>query len=117
MEKSDDYIDFRAYTRYLSKVTGEPADPEGLKKAILDKTVESTEMQTAYVLLRRLTAAAAAVLILAFFSALVGYFSSGNVFDEEELWTEARMDATGRTPASRLYEAYRHSSEIREKFL
>ena len=48
MEKSDDYIDFRAYIRYLRKVTGDPADPEALKKAILDKTVENSEMQTVY---------------------------------------------------------------------
>lgn len=62
MEKSDDYIDFKAYTRYLRRVTGEPADPEALRKAILSKTAETTEMQTAYVILKRLVAAAALLL-------------------------------------------------------
>lgn len=62
MEKSDDYIDFKAYTRYLRRVTGEPADPEALRKTILSKTAETTEMQTAYVILKRLVAAAALLL-------------------------------------------------------
>jgi hypothetical protein len=62
MEKSDDYIDFKAYTRYLRRVTGEPADPEALRKKILSKTAETTEMQTAYVILKRLVAAAALLL-------------------------------------------------------
>ena len=34
MAKSDDYIDFNAYIRYLGKVSGEPADPEAMKKFI-----------------------------------------------------------------------------------
>lgn len=59
MEKSDDYIDFKAYIRYLRRVTGEPADPEALRKKILSKTAETTEMQTAYIILKRLLAAAA----------------------------------------------------------
>lgn len=62
MEKSDDYIDFKAYIRYLRRVTGEPADPEALRKKILSKTAETTEMQTAYVILKRLVAAAALLL-------------------------------------------------------
>lgn len=62
MEKSDDYIDFKAYTRYLRRVTGEPDDPEALRKKILSKTAETTEMQTAYVILKRLVAAAALLL-------------------------------------------------------
>jgi hypothetical protein len=62
MEKSDDYIDFKAYIRYLRRVTGEPGDPEALRKAILSKTAETTEMQTAYVILKRLVAAAALLL-------------------------------------------------------
>lgn len=62
MEKSDDYIDFKAYTRYLRRVTGEPTDPEALRKTILSKTAETTEMQTAYVILKRLVAAAALLL-------------------------------------------------------
>ena len=62
MGKSDDYIDFKAYIRYLRRVTGEPADPEALRKTILSKTAETTEMQTAYVILKRLVAAAALLL-------------------------------------------------------
>lgn len=71
MEKSDDYIDFKAYTRYLRRVTGEPADPEALRKTILSKTAETTEMQTAYVILKRLVAAAALLLT---FSLVILFF-------------------------------------------
>jgi len=117
MERSDEYIDFKAYTRYLKKVTGEPADPDALKEAVLAKALESTEMHMAYILLRRLTAAAAVLLIIALCSAMYGYFSSESIIDEKEVWTDARMDDRGRNPASRLYEAYKHSNEIREKLL
>lgn len=71
MEKSDDYIDFKAYIRYLRRVTGEPADPEALRKTILSKTAETTEMQTAYVILKRLVAAAALLLT---FSLVILFF-------------------------------------------
>ena len=62
MEKSDDYIDFKAYTRYLRKVTGEPTHPQALRKAILARTAETTELQTIYVIVKRLAIAAALVL-------------------------------------------------------
>lgn len=75
MEKSDDYIDFKAYTRYLRRVTGEPADPEALRKAILSKTAETTEMQTAYVILKRLVAAAALLLTLSLVILFLKVFS------------------------------------------
>lgn len=116
MGKSDDYIDFKAYTRYLRKVTGEPADPEALRQAILDNAVDHTEMQTAYVLLKRLAVVASAIVAFAFCTALYAYFnSSGAAAEEEVLWMDARADNHGRSVASRLYEAYRHSSEIWDK--
>ena len=117
MARSDDYIDFKAYIGYLRKVTGAPADPDALKKAILAKSEEPTEMQVALLILKRITVAAAAVLVIFFFSALCGYLADRDVCNEEDLWADARVDGTGRTPVTRLYEAYGHSSEIREKFL
>lgn len=71
MERSDDYIEFKAYIRYLRKVTGEPADPEELRKTILSKTRESTEMQTAYMILKRIIVSAAVVLIFALAAILI----------------------------------------------
>ena len=65
MERSDDYIDFNAYVKYLKKVTGEPADPESLRKAILVKTAESTELQIVYRILTRLIVAAVVLLFIA----------------------------------------------------
>ena len=118
MAKSDDYIDFKAYIRYLGKVSCEPADPEAMKKRILGKTAGQTEMHTAYVIMKRVVVAAAAVLIVALGSALYGYLSDGEVLPEENLWSESRLkNVPERNPAFRLYEAYRHSSEIRDGFL
>ena len=116
MEKLDDYIDFKAYTRYLKKVTGEPADPEALKKNILAKTIERTEMQTAYIILSKLAIAACVILIFAFCSALYGYFSLEKDYEEDDLWTQARVDDWRRFPGERLYDAYRNSNEIKNKF-
>ena len=80
MEKSDDYIDFNAYIRYLKKVTGEPADPQALKRSILAKTAEATEMQTAYMILKGLAVAVAIVLAFALlvllFQIFAGMFSN-----------------------------------------
>ena len=80
MEKSDDYIDFKAYIRYLKKVTGEPADPQALKRRILAKTAEATEMQTAYKILKGLAVAVAIVLAFALlvllFQMFAGMFSN-----------------------------------------
>lgn len=80
MEKSDDYIDFNAYIRYLKKVTGEPADPQALKRRILAKTAEATEMQTAYMILKGLVVAVAIVLAFALlvllFQIFAGMFSN-----------------------------------------
>lgn len=117
MERSYEYIDFKSYTRYLKKVTGEPADSETLKRKILSKTMEPSEMQTIYLILKRLSFVAAAVLVAALCSALYGYFSSSKVTDRDELWIDARVCEYGRTPVSRLYEAYRNSNEIRDGFL
>lgn len=80
MEKSDDYIDFNAYIRYLKKVTGEPADPQALKRRILAKTAEAIEMQTAYMILKGLVLAVAIVLAFALlvllFQMFAGMFSN-----------------------------------------
>jgi len=118
MGKSDEYIDFKAYMRYLGKVTGEPADADKLKQAVLAKAEERTEMQTALSLLKSLSAAAAIVLVCALGAAGVGYASAGRTDEAgEELWSRARVEDRGQRGALRLYEAYEHSQEIREKFL
>ena len=80
MGKSDEYIDFKAYMRYLGKVTGEPADPDRLKRAVLARAEEHTELQTALSLLKKLSAAAAIVLVCALGAAGFGYASTaGNM--------------------------------------
>ena len=118
MGKSDEYIDFKAYLRYLCKVTGEPDDPERLKKAVLARTEEFTELQTALSLLKSLSVAAAIVLVCALGAAGLGYASSvGEDEAGEELWSQARVEDRGPRGTLRLYKAYEHSQEIREKFL
>lgn len=118
MGKSDEYIDFKAYMRYLGKVTGEPADPDRLKRAVLARAEEHTELQTALSLLKKLSAAAAIVLVCALAAAGFGYASTAGKDEAgEELWSRARVEDRGPRGALRLYEAYEHSKEIREKFL
>lgn len=118
MGKSDEYIDFKAYMRYLGKVTGEPTDPERLKREVLVRAEERTEMQTALSLLKKLSAAAAIVLVCALGAAGLGYASAaGGDEAPEEIWSRARVEDKGPRGALRLYEAYEHSKEIREKLL
>lgn len=118
MGKSDEFIDYSAYTRYLKKVTGEPADPQKLKDAVFAQAVEKTEMQTALMLLKRLSVAAAVVALCALGVAGFSYASSLEKQPEEEgIWVVAREDDKGSNGALRLYEAYEHSKTIREKFL
>lgn len=127
MGKSDEYIDFKAYMRYLGKVTGEPADPDRLRNAVLARAEERTELQTALSLLKSLSIAAAIVLVCALGAAGLGYASAaggdkagrdkeGENEAGEELWSRARVEDRGSRGALRLYDAYEHSKEIREKF-
>ena len=122
MGKSDEYIDFKAYMRYLGKVTGEPADPDRLRNAVLARAEERTELQTALSLLKSLSVAAAIVLVGALGAAGLGYASAaggdkaGRDKAGEELWSRARVEDRGPRGALRLYEAYEHSKEIKEKF-
>lgn len=122
MGKSDEYIDFKAYMRYLGKVTGEPADPDRLRNAVLARAEERTELQTALSLLKSLSVAAAIVLVGALGAAGLGYASAaggdkaGRDKAGEGLWSRARVEDRGPRGVLRLYEAYEHSKEIREKF-
>lgn len=122
MGKSDEYIDFKAYMRYLGKVTGEPADPDRLRNAVLARAEEHTELQTALSLLKSLSVAAAIVLVCALGAAGLGYASAaggdkaGRDKAGEELWSRARVEDRGPRGALRLYDAYEHSKEIKEKF-
>ena len=118
MGKSDEYIDYEAYMRYLGKVTGEPTDPDKLKRAVLRKAKEHTEMQVALSLVKSLGTAAAIVSVCALVVAGVGYFA--HVEDEgsdDELWSSSRIEVSDRRGGLRLYEAYENSMEIRAKFL
>ena len=122
MGKSDEYIDFKAYMRYLGKVTGEPADPDRLRNAVLARAEERTELQTALSLLKSLSVAAAIVLVCALGAAGLGYASAaggdkaGRDKAGEELWSRARVEDRGPRGVLRLYEAYEHSKEIKEKY-
>ena len=122
MGKSDEYIDFKTYMRYLGKVTGEPADPDRLRNAVLARAEERTELQTALSLLKSLSVAAAIVLVCALGAAGLGYASAaggdkaGRDKAGEELWSRARVEDRGPRGVLRLYDAYEHSKEIREKF-
>ena len=63
MERSDEYIEYAAYVRFLVKVTGEHPDTSALEKEVLGNTVESSEMQTLWIILKKLALASAVVTI------------------------------------------------------
>ena len=63
MEKSDEYIDYSAYVRFLVKVTGEHPDASALERIVLKNAVERSEMQTLWIILKKLAFASAAVTI------------------------------------------------------
>lgn len=63
MEKSDEYIDYSAYVRFLVKVTGEHPDASALERSVLENAVEKSEMQTLWIILKKLAFASAVVII------------------------------------------------------
>lgn len=118
MGKSDEYIEYQAYMRYLGKVTCEPTDPDKLKRAVLKKAKERTEMQVALSLVKSLGAAAAIVSVCALAVAGVGYFTHVEDKDpDDEVWSGSRIEVSDRRGGLRLYEAYENSKEIRDKLL
>ena len=63
MEKSDEYIDYSAYVRFLVKVTGEHPDASALERSVLENAVEKSEMQRLWIILKKLAFASAVVTI------------------------------------------------------
>lgn len=117
MGKSDEYIEYGAYVRYLRKVTGESDEPDKVRDAVLEKAVEKTEMQMALLILKRLTIAAAVLVVLALVAGGFGYAAVEADEKPDSLWRRSRIDVKGNKDGLRLYEAYEHSVEIREKQL
>ena len=116
MGKSDEYIEYEAYIRYLKKVTGQPLDPYRLKRAVLDRSVEKTEMQTALALLKGLVAAAI-VLLFALGAADFGLLSGSDDAEQDgNLWVRSREDDESDKGTMKLYNAYEYSKKLREKF-
>lgn len=116
MGKSDEYIEYEAYIRYLKKVTGQPLDPYRLKRAVLDRSVEKTEMQTALVLLKGLVAAAI-VLLFALGAAGFGLLSGNDDAEQDgNLWVRSREEDESDKGTMKLYNAYEYSKKLREKF-
>lgn len=118
MGKSDEYIDYKAYVRYLRKVTGEQADVEKIEAGVLAGAEERTEMQTAYDLLWKTCVAATAVFLVAFFASLPGLSRPGPPIDDgPAFWEASRLDGREHRGPSRLYEAYMFSEALRNKLI
>lgn len=118
MGKSDEYIEFAAYLRYLKKVTGGPSDEHRLKEKILSKTVEKTELQTALGIVKRLAASAVIVVICAM--GVAGFAlmsSSGKQSDKDGVWERSREEKNDSKSGLKLYDAYEHSKMIRGNYL
>lgn len=117
MGKSDEYIEYEAYVRYLKKVTGQPSDPDRLKRAVLDRSVEKTEMQTALALIKSLAAAAAIVVGCALAAAGFGLLSGSDDAEQDgNLWVRSREEDESDKGTMKLYNAYEYSKKLREKF-
>lgn len=118
MGKSDEYIDYKAYVRYLRKVTGEQADTEKIEAGVLACAVERTEMQTAYDLLWKTCVAAAVVFLVAFLSSLPGIFRPDHSADPGTgVWEAARLDEREHRGLTRLYDAYMFSDALGNMFV
>ena len=63
----------------MRKVTGHPGNPQAIRGMVLEKADERTEMQTAYMLLKKL-AAAMALLIVVLGLIILLYMISGDLF-------------------------------------
>ncbi len=44
MEKSSEYIDSKAYIRYLRKVTGEQVNTEAIRRSVIDEILRKSKV-------------------------------------------------------------------------
>lgn len=61
MEKSDEYIDYAAYVRFLAKVTKRNPYASYLKNKVLENAVEKSELQTLWIIIKKLVLIASVV--------------------------------------------------------
>lgn len=117
MGKSDEYIEYDAYVRYLKKVTGEPDHFQKVKDDVLEKAVENTEMQMALMILKRLTVAVSITVVISLLAGGIGYLSVDKEYEPVNLWSRSRDGGEDAEGALRLYEAYEHSAALRYEII
>lgn len=118
MGKSDEYIEYEAYTRYLKKVTSQPYGSEQIISKAQEVIYGKTELRAIYDISVRIAVIVVAVLALS--AGVIAYsyfFTNENVAENpENVWMESRLEKASEK-RFRLYEAYRNSNTIRDLLL
>ena len=114
MEKSGKVIVYEAYVRYLRKVTGRPAGAGRIRADVRARTVDGTEIRMVWVIMKKILYVSSVVFLLAVCAAALNCLSvRSDPCPEEEIWTESRDDPAAHEGRLRLYDAYEHSSMLR----
>lgn len=64
MGKSDEYIEYEAYTRYLVKVTSTPYEPDQVEDSVFRDAVDKSELRIVYDIIARIVIVVTVVVIV-----------------------------------------------------
>ena len=117
MEKSGKVIEYKAYVRYLRSVTGESADPDHVRADVMARAAGGTEIRMVWMIMKKVISVSFAVAVVALCAAVLSYFTfAHDTCPQDGPWTEAREDAVAHEGRLRIYDAYEHSSSLRNVF-
>ena len=117
MERSDKVIEYKAYVRYLRSVTGSSADPGHVRADMMARTFVGTEIRMVWMIMKKIIYVSFAVATAALCAAAFSYFTYvHDTSPQESQWAEAREDAVAHEGRLRIYDAYEHSSSLRNIF-
>ena len=117
MERSDKVIEYKAYVRYLRSVTGGGADPGRVRAEMVARTAGRTEISTVWMIMKKVISVSFTVAVVALCAAVLSYFTfAHDTCPQDGPWTEAREDAVAHEGRLRIYDAYEHSSSLRNIF-
>lgn len=117
MEKSGKVIEYKAYVRYLRSVTGGGSDPGRVRAEMVARTAGRTEISTVWMIMKKIIAVSFAIAAVALCAAALSYLTFvHDTASQDGPWAEAREDAVAHEGRLRIYDAYEHSSSLRNIF-
>lgn len=117
MERSDKVIEYKAYVRYLRGVTGSSADPGHVRADVMARTFVGTEIRMVWMIMKKIIYVSFAVAAVALCAAALSYLTFvHDTASQDGPWAEAREDAVAHEGRLRIYDAYEHSSSLRNIF-